>query len=92
MARKKTTKATRKAAPAKRRQRKTTKKRNQSFISRTTLFKILFTALVLMGLLLLFLDVQIRHQFEGKRWAVPAKVYARPLELYAGAPLSPAAV
>lgn len=88
MARKKTTKATRKTAPAKRRQRKSSQKKNRGFISRTTLFKILFTALVLLGLLLLFLDVQIRQQFEGKRWAVPAKVYARPLELYAGAPLS----
>jgi len=30
------------------------------------------------------LDVQIRQQFEGKRWSLPAKVYARPLELYPG--------
>jgi len=29
-----------------------------------------------------YLDYTIRHQFEGKRWAIPAKVYARPLELY----------
>lgn len=30
------------------------------------------------------LDIQIRNQFEGKRWSLPAKVYARPLELYPG--------
>ena len=24
----------------------------------------------------------IRHQFEGRRWSLPARVYARPLELY----------
>ncbi len=30
-----------------------------------------------------FLDVEIRRQFEGKRWALPARVFARPLELYA---------
>jgi penicillin-binding protein 1B len=30
------------------------------------------------------LDVQVREQFEGKRWALPARVYARPLELYTG--------
>ncbi len=30
------------------------------------------------------LDRAVRAQFEGKRWAVPATVYARPLELYAG--------
>lgn len=28
------------------------------------------------------LDADVREQFEGKRWALPAKVYARPLELY----------
>ncbi|MCW9024374.1 MAG: penicillin-binding protein 1B [Gammaproteobacteria bacterium] len=32
----------------------------------------------------IYLDVTIRVQFEGKRWALPAKVYARPLELYPG--------
>ncbi len=37
---------------------------------------------------LIFMDVHIRAQFEGKRWAIPAKVYARPLELYAGLSLS----
>jgi len=31
----------------------------------------------------------VRIAFEGKRWAVPARVYARPLELYEGAALSP---
>ena len=31
-----------------------------------------------------YLDFIVRDQFEGKRWALPAQVYARPLELYAG--------
>ncbi len=31
-----------------------------------------------------FLDFQIRKEFDGKRWSVPARVYAQPLELYAG--------
>ena len=30
------------------------------------------------------LDRQIVQQFEGRRWDLPAQVYARPLELYAG--------
>lgn len=34
------------------------------------------------------LDFRVRSEFEGKRWALPAKVYARPLELYSGAQLS----
>ena len=52
------------------------------------LFKTLFSLIVLASLGCLYLDTYIRHQFEGKRWALPAKVYARPLELYAGSPLS----
>ncbi len=31
-----------------------------------------------------YLDFNVRKQFEGKRWAVPARVYASPVELYAG--------
>lgn len=30
------------------------------------------------------LDYNVRKQFEGKRWAIPARVYASPMELYAG--------
>src|SRR5665648_242966 len=30
------------------------------------------------------MDVEIRRQFEGKRWALPARVFARPLEIHAG--------
>lgn len=35
------------------------------------------------------LDRVIRDKFEGQRWALPARVFARPLELYAGLPLDP---
>lgn len=46
-------------------------------------------ALLLVGFLfavyLIYLDSVIRIEFEGKRWAVPAHVYARPLELFPGA-------
>ena len=37
-----------------------------------------------------YLDHIIRSQFEGNRWAWPSQVYARPLELFSGAPLSSA--
>jgi len=37
---------------------------------------------------IVYLDFQIRSQFEGKRWAIPARVYARPLELYPQARLN----
>ncbi len=35
------------------------------------------------------LDRQIVQQFEGRRWNLPALVYARPLEIYAGLRLTP---
>ncbi len=34
-----------------------------------------------------YLDWVVRDKFEGKKWALPARVYAQPLELYAGLPL-----
>jgi len=37
------------------------------------------------GLYIRHLDLIVQEKFAGKRWALPARVYARPLELYAGA-------
>ena len=34
------------------------------------------------------LDRVVTKQFQGRHWSVPARVYAAPLELYAGAPIS----
>ncbi|MBS1222971.1 MAG: penicillin-binding protein [Proteobacteria bacterium] len=61
-----------------------------------SLFSLLFSLLlggVLLGaaglgLYMLYLDGVIRAEFDQKRWALPAKVYARPLELFSGMPLS----
>ncbi|QKT02495.1 penicillin-binding protein 1B [Ectothiorhodospiraceae bacterium 2226] len=36
----------------------------------------------------LYLDHLVSSRFEGQRWAVPARVYARSLEVYPGAPVS----
>lgn len=36
----------------------------------------------------LYLDRKITTQFEGRRWTLPAQVYAEPLELYVGASFS----
>jgi len=35
-----------------------------------------------------YLDHLVTSRFDGRRWNLPAHVYARPLELYAGLPLS----
>jgi len=34
------------------------------------------------------LDRRVTRQFEGRRWTLPARVYAQPLELYVGQPIS----
>jgi len=52
---------------------------------------IFFVALFCLLLILwvAYLDYEVRTKFEGKRWSVPAKVYARPLELYEGLSIDP---
>lgn len=35
-----------------------------------------------------YLDYTVRKQFEGRRWSIPARVYASPVEIYNGYPLS----
>ncbi len=47
---------------------------------------LVLTPVVIVGLALYvgYLDYTVRQQFEGKRWSLPAKVYANPVELYAG--------
>ena len=44
--------------------------------------------LLFLAAFVLYLDISIRSQFEGRRWALPARVYARPLEMYVGMPLT----
>lgn len=52
----------------------------------------LLWAIGILSLLLLvwviYLDVTVRAKFDGKKWALPARVYARPLELYQGLALT----
>ena len=36
----------------------------------------------------IWLDIQVRDEFEGRVWDVPSRVYARPLSLYRGKPVS----
>ena len=44
---------------------------------------------LILGVWSLYLDKVVREKFEGKKWALPARVYSRPLELYEGLPLTP---
>lgn len=77
---------------AKSTKRKTTRARNNSFLNKSTLvlaLKIALIASLLGGLVVFVLDGMVRERFDGKRWALPAKIYARPLELFAGLSLTP---
>jgi penicillin-binding protein 1B len=48
-----------------------------------------FLALALLALGYgVYLSKVVRTQFESQRWALPARVYARPLELYQGSPVT----
>jgi penicillin-binding protein 1B len=60
-------------------------------MSRTShlFLKLFLVALVVGGLFVVYLDARITATFSDKMWDLPAKVYARPLELFEGAALSP---
>ena len=44
----------------------------------------LLVATLLAAAYTLYLDFRVRDEFEGRRFALPARIYARPLELHAG--------
>lgn len=50
--------------------------------------KLAISLLVVIVAYLLYQDMRIRYQFEGKRWALPARVYARALEIFPGKAIS----
>ncbi|MDT8405671.1 MAG: penicillin-binding protein 1B [Methylococcales bacterium] len=56
-------------------------------LRRGVLWGLVFSVLVF-GSYLGYLDYNVRYQFEGKRWAIPAHVYSQPFELYVGLPQS----
>lgn len=49
------------------------------------LLKLVLAGSVLFALLVVYLDARITATFTDKMWELPAKVYARPMELFAGA-------
>ena len=82
----KTTRTKRGRQPVKKARRKGGRFRR--WFSRLLALGFLFS--LVLGVYLLYLDHTVRTKFEGKRWAVPARVYGRPLELYPGASITPA--
>ena len=54
--------------------------------------RLIILTLVVTLAYIVFLDVRLQYQFNGKRWQLPARVYAQATELYAGRQLSLAAL
>ena len=52
------------------------------------IWKLLLVLSVLAGILLVYLDALVSTTFSDRRWEIPARVYARPLELYPGRVIS----
>jgi penicillin-binding protein 1B len=72
-----------------RRRKRGRRKTRRKVVRRRSLWLrlVLLLCLVLAGYVA-YLDLQVRQQFDGKRWSLPARVYARPLDLYVGRELS----
>jgi penicillin-binding protein 1B len=68
------------------------KKRATRKVARRHFGAMLMALLLLSGLVgavyMAYLDQTVKSKFEGKRWAVPARIYARAMELYPGASIS----
>ena len=68
--------------------RKSVRKKKQPSVFVRWLKKLFIGFFIVFSFLFLsylgYLDYDVRHQFEGRRWALPAKVYASPVELYVG--------
>ncbi len=64
--------------------------RSRSFFRRLLrpLIVVLILACAIAAGYFVYLDRTVTHQFEGRRWTLPAQVYAAPLDLYAGLTLS----
>ncbi len=81
-----------KASKSKKKKKKSAKRKNKSRLARSRRLRLLLGGFVL-GILLAaivaiwHLDRTITSAFEGRRWDIPAHVFAQPLELYVGRPL-----
>ena len=63
-----------------------------SSAARSLFLKILLVCLLLLAMIFIYLDALVSASFDERRWETPAIVYARPLELYPGLPLTPDAL
>jgi len=73
------TKKTRKRTP---RKKKNNSKMSHWFKRFSFIFLLLFTFILVSYIG--YLDFTVRKQFDGKRWSIPARVYASPVEIFSG--------
>ena len=60
---------------------------------RARILRFLLLAVLLAGAgFTLYLDLRVQEEFDGRRFALPARVYARPMELHVGARIPAAAL
>jgi len=64
--------------------RKKTSKQKKTGLWARFFIKLSILFIVISALYIVYLDRIVVNQFEGKRWALPAHVYANPVELYQG--------
>jgi len=64
------------------------KKQNSFGLFKRLIIKACLLLVVVITAYVFYLDHIVRTQFEGKRWELPAHVFANPVELYQGLPLS----
>lgn len=80
-------------AVKKRKTRKRYSKRPSVAASKSHTKRVIYWGLFLCSIIflvyLIILDQQITQRFQGRIWQLPAHVFARPLELYVGKPISP---
>ena len=69
--------------------RSSRKKKNQPVRWKSLFFKFCLTGIALLAAFAVYLDAVVTRQFDGKKWAIPAKVYASPVELYQGKLVAP---
>ena len=71
------------ARKSKRKSRRPARKNRRSWLSLAV--KVMLVGLVVLTFAMVYLDARVQTAFSGRKWALPATVYARPLELFAGA-------
>ena len=80
---------TKKGRPAKKTNSSSKQKQGNPVPWKSILFKLGLTLVILVSAYAVYLDAVVTKQFEGKKWAIPAKVFARPVELYVGNLITP---